>query len=348
MLPPLPLAQRLNPCPSATYLARFVTETSKRGLAHSLDVVTDLICPSPLAVRNKFTGKRILVDRDRIPWAQLERTHVVAIRARLTERYAPASVNRHLVALRGCLTECWRAGLVSAEKLAHLIDAARNVSGASARARAEEALRPEEIEALFRACSKDRSVTGARDAALLALLFGAGLRRSSAVAVQLADYARDTGRLVVHGKGGKVAAVYLPAGARKSVEDWLAIRGTEPGALITATSKARKPHRKNPGHSGHVLVRALTDGQVFKICERRALDARLERTFRPHAARRAVAGQAIDVSDLATAQALLMHHSPNVTARYDLRGERRLQVVAERLHVPHFARTTKETPCNAL
>jgi integrase len=64
------------------------------------------------------------------PWHQLRYQHAQAIRTRLSDSVSartgrplsPASVSKHLAALRGVLRECWRLGLMSAEDLARAID----------------------------------------------------------------------------------------------------------------------------------------------------------------------------------------------------------------------------------
>ena len=61
-----------------------------------------------------------------------------------------------------------------------------------------------EITTLMNACSSDKSASGARDGAMIALGYGLGLRRVEIVRAQLRDYRRDDGVLLVKGKGNKV------------------------------------------------------------------------------------------------------------------------------------------------
>ena len=63
------------------------------------------------------------------------------------------------------------------------------------------------------------------------MLYVAGLRRSEAVALDLADYDQESGMLTVrHGKGNKARTVYLQNGARAAMADWLESRGLDAGA----------------------------------------------------------------------------------------------------------------------
>lgn len=74
---------------------------------------------------------------------------------------------------------------------------------------------------------------GARDAALMAILRGGGLRREEVVNLNLKDLDYSTGALKVRrGKGGKDRTVYLPTGLLKLVEDWLRIRGSSKGSIL--------------------------------------------------------------------------------------------------------------------
>jgi site-specific recombinase XerD len=63
-------------------------------------------------------------------------------------------------------------------------------------------------------CCQDESVKGCRDAALIAVLHGAGLRRAEVVALELADWNPEEGCLTVRsGKCDKERTTYLDEGA---------------------------------------------------------------------------------------------------------------------------------------
>ena len=115
-----------------------------------------------------------------------------ALRARLASRLAPATVNKTLSALRGVLREAMRLGLderrgLRARHRGPRVKGSREPKG--------RALAAGEVLALFKACDP-ATPTGARDAALAALLYGGGLRRAEAVAIDLADYNASTGALL--------------------------------------------------------------------------------------------------------------------------------------------------------
>ncbi len=81
-----------------------------------------------------------------------------------------------------------------------------------------------------------------RDAALLSLLYATGLRRAEAVALELADLDQVSGKLRVRrGKGRKSRPVSLPTSALPSLQDWLEVRGVEPGPLFLCRAQERTP-----------------------------------------------------------------------------------------------------------
>src|SRR5207244_6263940 len=81
-----------------------------------------------------------------------------------------------------------------------------------------------ELLALFQSCAADpRAASGARDAALIAVLAGAALRRAEASALDLADVDLGEASLVVRGKGGRERRAFLAQGGEEAVGAWVAI-----------------------------------------------------------------------------------------------------------------------------
>ena len=85
------------------------------------------------------------------PWHELRFQRVTAIRARLTEAYKTATVNKMLVALRGVLCCAWQAGQMSAEDF-HKAASVKSVKGETLPTGRE--LSQSEIAALMADCVK--------------------------------------------------------------------------------------------------------------------------------------------------------------------------------------------------
>jgi site-specific recombinase XerD len=294
--------------PVRVYLAR-LAPGSRRTMREALDTIAALL-----------TSGRC--DAETINWAALRYQHSQAVRAALAARYKPATANKMLAALRGVLREAWRLGLLSAEDRDRATDLAP-VKGETLPS--GRALNVGELRALFAACASDRKPAGARDAALLAVLYGAGLRRSEAVALDLADYDPETGALTIRsGKGRKACMAYATNGAAQALQAWLPHRGAEPWPLFVPVVRG-----------GQVLcVDRLTGQAVLYILRKRAEKAGVAK-FSPHDMRRTFIGDLLDAgADISTVKELAGYANIQTTARYDRRGERAKRRAAEMLHVP--------------
>lgn len=325
--------------PGLVYLAR-LGMGSRRAMRSALVTIAQLAAgstdtgpatsgaadPSPA---DQVDGRDAIIAA--FPWHLLRYQHTQAIRAALTARYAPATTNKHLAALRGVLKEAWRLELMSAEDYHRAAD----VDGVrGTRLAAGRHVEPGEITALAGACRADPGPAGARDGALLGIAFAAGLRVSELVGLQLADINTETGELTVRsGKGDKQRTGYLPRGALAAVTDWLELRGTDPGALFCPVAKA-----------GAITIRPLTSQAVYARVLLRARQAGLARPVSPHDGRRTWIGDLLDSgADLAVVQQLAGHASVQTTARYDRRGERAKRHAAGLLHFPWAASTRPTT-----
>jgi integrase len=262
---------------------------------------------------------------DTLDWAALRYPHTQAIRTKLAEKRAPAGVNKILAAIRGVLKETWRLGLMDAETYERAADLPSVRGERLPRGRA---LMRRELQKLFQACAKDPSPAGRRDAALIGVLYGGGLRRSEVVALDITDYNVETSELRVrHGKGQKARICYATNGAKRALDAWIAVRGSEPGPLFWPADGRGRP----------LINRRMTDQAVLLLLQRRAEQARVS-FFTPHDLRRTFISDLLDSgADMVTVQKLAGHANVQTTARYDRRGEEVKRRAAELLHVPFVA-----------
>ena len=174
----------------------------------------------------------------------------------------------------------------------------------------------------------DGTPAGIRDAALLALLYGVGLRRAEAAAADLTDLDTtdaSTWALRVRGKGRRERLVYIGNGARDALNAWLELRGDDEGPLFAPVDKAGRV-RAGCGLTGRAIARRV---------ELRSEQARIGR-FSPHVLRRTFATRALDQGvDVATVADLMGHASLDTTRRYDRRGEQAKRDAMAAIAVPY-------------
>jgi integrase/recombinase XerC len=308
--PPLSVGAPFPPDrhPLTVYLAR-LAPCSRRTMRAALDTAARLLTNGHLSAAL-------------VPWHALERQHLVALRTRLAETYAPATGNRILTGVRGVLDECWELGYMASEqhRRARTIPPIRGHRLPKGRM-----LSPDELVRLFKVCAQDQRPTGRRDAALLALLCGAGLRRSELVHLDVGDYDPVSGALTVRqGKGNKDRRLFAGNGAAEALHEWLVRRGQAPGPLFVAISKGAR-----------LLPRRLSNKAVTWILQDRATAAGIATTFSPHDLRRTWISTLLDAgADLATVVDLAGHANIVTTAKYDRRGEAAKRQAAQLLTVP--------------
>jgi site-specific recombinase XerD len=180
-----------------------------------------------------------------------------------------------------------------------------------------------ELERLFRACEVDQTVAAIRDAAMLAVLYGTGLRRSELVRLDIGDFDSDTGVLTIRGKGKQARAAYVVEEARALLDGWLRVRGNSSGPMFLPITK-----------SDHLLSKRLTCEGIAHVLAKRAGSAKVEH-FSSHDLRRSFVTHLLDKgADLAVVQKLAGHRQISTTAIYDKRGEAAKLKAVELLRIP--------------
>lgn len=300
--------------PYATYLGKLKSPESKRTMTAALETVARLVSgvePRRPRVRRPADDREFAPT---FPWHLMRHGDAARVREALVARKAePATVNKILAALRGVVRAAWLLELVSAEAYQR-VAAVEGVSGS--RLQAGRSLPRGELRDLTDACAADATPAGARDAAILAVLYGAGLRRDEAARLTCADYTLATGALRIRGKGDKERETYVRGGAQAALEAWLGHRGDEPGPVFLAVNKAKRIVRARQKDG---TLRGLSAQAMRDALARRALAAAVPH-FTPHDCRRSFAGDLLDAgADIALVQQLMGHASPRTTSNYDRR-----------------------------
>lgn len=317
----------LENSPAAVYLAT-LRLSGRRTMLQKLNEIAEIVSPSNKSEEKaigKVTGNKKAGGNQNpaftFPWHELRYQHTAAIRAVLQDRYKPATANTALSALRQVLKTAWRLGQMSAEAYQRAADQPTVKGQTLLRGRA---LAGGELAALINVCYQDDSPVGFRDAALVAVLYASGLRRSEIARLDLANYDEESGALtVLGGKGGKDRICYMGTGS-DALDDWLKIRGKAAGPLFY-------PIRRG----GHIERHRMTEQSVLYILQKRGKEAGVK-TFSPHDMRRTFISDLLDAGvDIATVQKLAGHADVQTTARYDRRGEVTKKAAAGKLHLPY-------------
>jgi integrase/recombinase XerC len=234
------------------------------------------------------------------------------LRAFLSSRFgsnSPATLARKQAALRAFYEHRVRMGHLADSPARRLVFPKRRIS-------LPNVVAVDDCFGILEAPSR-RSAAGLRDRCALELLYGAGLRVSELVGLDLEDI--KEGVLRVRGKGGKQREVPLVAKARAALEDYL----------------ARRPELK-PRDGALLLNRRggrLSTRSVARHLARYALIAGARRHVHPHALRHSFATHLLDMgADLRGIQELLGHASLSTTQRYTHVSTERLLQVYEDAH----------------
>ena len=226
--------------------------------------------------------------------------------------YAPSTVARTLVAVRG-----FHRFLVG-EDLAQA-DPARDVAGPRAPRRLPKAIPPDDVSRLLDAPAGD-DPAALRDRAILELLYGAGLRISELVSLDLDDVDLPQRAVRAFGKGAKERIVPIGRAAAAAVDAWL-VRG-RPGLAPTV-----------PALVTNLRGRRLTRQGAWRIVKGHAEVAGLADRVSPHTLRHSFATHLLDNgADVRVVQELLGHANLNTTQIYTLVSRARLREVYDRAH----------------
>lgn len=165
-----------------------------------------------------------------------------------------------------------------------------------------------------------------RDLAMLELLYGAGLRVSELVQLNLSDVNFGAEILLVRGKGQRERLVPFGAKSAAALKGYLEDRLY----LLRAQSLASE---KEPALFLNLRGQRITTRSVGRIVKRCAVQMGLPADLHPHSFRHAFASHLLgEGADLRAIQEMLGHRSLSTTQRYTHTNIRQLIEVYDRAH----------------
>jgi len=172
------------------------------------------------------------------PRLAFNRTVVLRYRIHLEQRkYAPATINLRLAAVRRIAYEAADAGLLSPELAAGI----RRVKGVRRiGVRLGNWLTPEQGRRLLESATP-LTARELRDHAMVAMLIGCGLRRAELLALCLESIQQREEHWVIAdlvGKGGHVRTVPIPTWVKRTVDAWMTAAAITHGRVFRAINKA--------------------------------------------------------------------------------------------------------------
>lgn len=229
--------------------------------------------------------------------AELDRAAIAGYMASLgNDGLSARSIARHLSAVRGLCRFLIRERIL-------VDDPCALVERPKLGRRLPHVLGVDEVRALLDAPDPS-SFRGARDRAMLYLLYAAGLRVSELVNLQVFDVDRTRGIVSAFGKGQKRRLVPVGEPALLALDEYLAIRAGHAGASSDVLFFARKN-------------RPLTRQAFFKIITRYARAVGIDKPASPHKLRHSFATHLLaGGADLRAVQAMLGHADIATTEIY--------------------------------
>jgi len=253
------------------------------------------------------------INLEDIDWHLLQPEHVMALVAALREEgYAPNTSSLYVNAVRGVMNEAWRMSLISQD---HLLKMRSVKAMAGTRLSQGRNLRRTLIRELMEVCAADPRPQGLRDAAVIGILYGSGMRKSESVNIELGQVNFDERSLQVTGKGNKQLIKYAPAWAFAKLEAWLAFRRSQlkPGEQDDRFlfNRIRR--------GSHITRERITKHAIYYIARQRGEQVGVK--IMPHDFRRSFITRVIEEYDLSIAQKLAHHTNIQTTANYDVRDD---------------------------
>ncbi len=243
------------------------------------------------------------------------------------QNYTKSTTARKLATLRSFFKFLIRRGVVSVNPLS-------TIRTPKQEKRLPRCLDLEQVQKLLDA-PEDNDLLGARDKAMLEILYSSGIRVSELVELEMSDMDLQEGILRVRGKGRKDRLTPIGSQAIKAVQRYFELRN--------ADVKLQNPHTQRVFLNKH--GEPLSTRSVRRKLDKYLVEAGLDPGISPHTLRHSFATHLLNNgADLRSVQELLGHQSLSTTQIYTHLTTSRVKQVYDDAHprantatIPHPA-----------
>lgn len=309
-----PLLGEANP--AIRFLARFQGQSKTTHLSRLRRIANLLGAPhSDFRYLNwaKFTA--ISIE------ALLKELYAPFFEAGRSKRRSPNTMNGLLDTLKGVMRQSFKIDLITQKEWIEIQEIKVFKNDVALAGRMAEPVETQKIEEAVDQLAKVNPAKAARDRVIFRLAFLAGVRRHEFCNIDVHHYKFESGLLTVRGKGGKIVDIEIGKSIIEAMDQWLAFRGHEDGALFYRVTKTGEITDKRLSQEG---IRYLFNSYTSRL-DIPKLTA--------HDARRTFCSNILDEPgiDPKTAMDLMRHSSFNTSAKYDRRGGDKRRDIANRL-----------------
>ena len=263
---------------------------------------------------NEF--RKVLRDKNYMPegkdlMPELDETPVRSYISWLYTRNSKVSIGRKIASIRTFFEYLLRAGVIKKNM-------AKHVPTPQGEKRLPVFLSVDEVVKLLETPGTDTPL-GARDSAIMELLYSSGLRVSELTGINLADLDLKTMNVKVLGKGSKERLTPIGSKAVEALEKYLPLRlDLKPkGDYLFVNSRGGR----------------LTPRSVDRIIKKYALTAGIPKSISPHVLRHSFATHLLGGgADLRAIQEMLGHKSLSTTQRYTHTSVEKLMEIYDKTH----------------
>lgn len=287
------------------------------------------------AYQRELSALREFLEESKLP-LDAKRIDVTIVRAFLAKGFgtlSPSSTSRRLSALRSFFRLLRRRGVIDRNP-ASALRAPKRAQKLPRFLSVEDALRVVEAPAAHPRNGPKAEKLALRDAAMLELLYGGGLRVGELSGLTLKQLDLGRREMRVLGKGNKERIVPIGRAAYESLLAYLEVR-----ASLRKKDGVVHPEALFVGRYGT----ALSTRQTQNIVRRYGILGAGRSDLHPHALRHTCATHLLDAgADLRSIQELLGHASLSTTQRYTQVSVDRLMEVYDKAH-PLAKKKSEET-----